>query len=482
MYHLCIICRIMGQAIDKATSGHSSSSVISVMDTSSIQALCSSIISRMHISPEYLWFLGKATGVFMCGSLASWVRVYCLGTSTDTISLRLRRRLFEGYMDKKVEFFDTAKAGEMVTVIEKDTVTAAQTLTDKLASGVRAINSCLNGSIMLFNISPKLCAVSLGIVPFVGVGAMMIHKRAKKLSDKLRKYESETLSYVMERLDNISTVRLNGQENFEKEKFAVATERCYEYAAGNYYAQGSLLSFIGLATNVSLMSILFIGGGMLGKKEMSAGTLTRFAIQSAFVGLGFSGLSTFYSDMLKSVDAAGRVFHQIDTNQSEISVAAGVGKGGNVGSSSNSSRSNTGSTEVSSVGERSHAVFATDTTGRTAPDSNTVTLRDVSFAYAIRRDKPVMSHLSLEIDSNSLTCIVGKSGVGKSTLLGLISGLLVPCAVENDPLNGSFDSNAPYEGGSILIGGVDIRSIDDTLRSIVSIYSVCIVCIYSVCI
>jgi hypothetical protein len=28
--------------------------------------------------------------------------------------------------------------------------------------------------------------------------------------------------------------------------------------------------------------------------------------QSAFVGLGFSGLSTFYSDMVKAVDAADR--------------------------------------------------------------------------------------------------------------------------------------------------------------------------------
>lgn len=436
---LCV-CRIMGQAIDKATAGHQGSTASSVLDASSVQSLLSSIINRMHLSPEYLWFLGKATGVFMCGSIASWVRVYCLGTSTDTISLRLRRRLFEGYMDKKVEFFDTAKAGEMVTVIEKDTVTAAQTLTDKLASGVRAINSCLNGSIMLFNISPKLCAVSLGIVPFVGVGAMMIHKQAKKLSDKLRKFESETLSYVMERLDNISTVRLNGQEMYEKQKFAVATERCYDYAAGNYYAQGSLLSFIGLATNVSLLSILFIGGGMLGKKEMSAGTLTRFAIQSAFVGLGFSGLSTFYSDMLKSVDAAGRVFHQIDTNQSEISASAASDKNG----------------------EHRSATYVT-------PKSNNVSLKDVSFSYAVRKDKPVMSHLSLEIASNSLTCIVGKSGVGKSTLLGLISGLLVPCAVENDPLNSFSSSEKPYDGGSIHIGGVDIRSIDnDTLRSMVS--------------
>ena len=34
---------------------------------------------------------------------------------------------------------------------------------------------------------------------------------------------------------------------------------------------GGLLSFIGLATNLSLMSILVVGGTMLAKKEMTPG-------------------------------------------------------------------------------------------------------------------------------------------------------------------------------------------------------------------
>ena len=47
---------------------------------------------------------------------------------------------------------------------------------------------------------------------------------------------------------------------------------------------------------------------MISRNQLSAGSLTRFAIQSAFVGLGFSGLSVFYSDFTKALDSASRYF------------------------------------------------------------------------------------------------------------------------------------------------------------------------------
>ena len=47
------------------------------------------------------------------------------------------------------------------------------------------------------------------------------------------------------------------------------------------------MSFIGLSTNISLMAVLYVGGKLITTGEMTAGSLTRFAMQSAFVGLGF---------------------------------------------------------------------------------------------------------------------------------------------------------------------------------------------------
>lgn len=46
---------------------------------------------------------------------------------------------------------------------------------------------------------------------------------------------------------------------------------------------------------------------------------------------------------------------------------------------------------------------------------------DVTFAYPIKPDEPVLKNLNLEIDPNSTVALVGKSGSGKSTILSLLT-------------------------------------------------------------
>ncbi len=351
--------------------------------------------------PNYALFIGGTASVFTIGSLASWVRIYCLGTSTERISSRLRKQLFNSYMDKDIAFFESNKQGELSVILEKDVSTAAEALTDKFAAGLRSINASVNGSILLFRSSPELCGVSLAIVPLVGVGAMTVRKYSKKLKDKLRILEGQVLSFALERYNRISTVRLNGQEENEKDKYSAFIDDSYDLASKSYFAQGSFTSFVGMMTNVSLMAVLFCGGRLLGKGKITAGGLTRFAIQSAFVGLGFSGLSTIYGDMTTSLDAAARVFAMIDDNESKKA----KNSAGNGGSGSGS------------------GTLVNSAVGAAAAKDSSISIQGVSFSYPLSPDLTVLQDITLGISSRGLVAIAGASGAGKSTLLSLISGL-----------------------------------------------------------
>ena len=75
-----------------------------------------------------------------------------------------------------------------------------------------------------------------------------------------------------------------------------------------------------------------------------------------------------------------------------------------------------------------------------------IEFKNVTFSF--RKDKDVLKHVSLKIESNKITAIVGKSGSGKSSILKLIARLYDP------------------QEGQILIDKQDIKDISiSSLRS-----------------
>ena len=219
------------------------------------------------------------TSFFAVGSIASWLRTYCLGSATDRISSRLRQELFESYLDKDLEYFDVATSGELLTLLDEDVQDCAEIMTEKLASGLRSLNSALNGSVLLYLTSPRLCALSLSIVPLVGVGAMTLSKYSSKLAKDLRELQSRSLTYVIERLSNLATVRLNDRQHYEKGRYHALLAESNALSARRYHAKGWFMSFINISTNLSLVAVLYEGGRMLSNGSLTAGSLTRFALQ-----------------------------------------------------------------------------------------------------------------------------------------------------------------------------------------------------------
>lgn len=74
--------------------------------------------------------------------------------------------------------------------------------------------------------------------------------------------------------------------------------------------------------------------------------------------------------------------------------------------------------------------------------SGAIELKDVHFSYPTRQDVPVFAGLSLTIPAKRTTALVGASGSGKSTIVGLIERWY------------------SVEKGTITLDGVDIRDLN----------------------
>lgn len=96
-------------------------------------------------------------------------------------------------------------------------------------------------------------------------------------------------------------------------------------------------------------------------------------------------------------------------------------------------------------------------------------ISNISFSYL---DKVIFEEFSLSVANNAITCILGESGVGKSTLLDLIAGLKAPSGGEIDKVEVSYMFQSPtlfeyltvYDNLALL--GASEDSIDKVLDEV----------------
>jgi putative ABC transport system ATP-binding protein len=158
----------------------------------------------------------------------------------------------------------------------------------------------------------------------------------------------------------------------------------------------------GLMGNLTIIAILYVGGGMVKNGVISIGELSSFLMYTAYAGSSMVGLSGFYGEMMKGVGAASRLF-ELQDRQPTISPTKGEPV-----------RSARGPIEF----------------------------KNVSFAYPTRPAVSIFKDINFKIEQGMNVAIVAPSGAGKSTVASLLLRFYVPTA------------------GTITIDGRDITTLN----------------------
>ena len=62
--------------------------------------------------------------------------------------------------------------------------------------------------------------------------------------------------------------------------------------------------------------VLAVGGQMVASGSITIGQLSSFLLYTIYAGSSISGLSSFYSELMKGVGAASRIFELLDRKPS----------------------------------------------------------------------------------------------------------------------------------------------------------------------
>lgn len=326
---------------------------------------------------ELMAYIGMALLV----AAFSITSVYFTRRMEETITLRVRTKLWNKIMSMPTKYYDEDNGDELISRITSD-ASAPASLFTTMISCVVCIVTTIQAFKQLFEYNATLAKYSLIIIPLTLVFCVIYGI----LQFKLGVYSTVTLAgslgYLVEHVRNFRLIKSAVAEKFEAEKGTKTFKRMYisEFL--------SWLIVAGYQLSSSLFSIMFIvivfviGGQLIPKGEATIGDLTGFYMITGVVSLQ---LMQFFMDIGSVAGTFGTMKKIAEISDSQPEKAE----------------------------------------GEDMPQlCSSIIFDKVEFAY--NEEREVLKNVSFKIPMGKVTAIIGGNGAGKSTVFKLITRLYEP--------------------------------------------------------
>ncbi|RMZ92362.1 hypothetical protein DV736_g393, partial [Chaetothyriales sp. CBS 134916] len=352
--------------------------------------------------------------ILATGAAANYGRIVILRIVGERIVARLRSRLFRQTCTQDAEFFDANRVGDLISRLGSDTIIVGKSITQNLSDGLRAFVSGAAGFGLMAWVSLQLTGVLALLFPPIALGAFFYGRAIRNLSRRIQKNLGTLTKIAEERLGNVRTSQAFAGEMTEVHRYNTQVRKIFELGKKESLLSATFFSSTGFMGNMTILTLLYIGGGMVASGKITIGELTSFLMYTAYAGSSLFGLSSFYSELMKGVGAASRLF-ELQDREPAFSPT--------VGDPVKSAR-------------------------------GPIRFEHVSFSYPTRPAVQIFHDLDFEIPQGSNVAIVGPSGGGKSTIASLLLRFYLPTE------------------GRILINGKDISTMNTkSLRRRIGIVS-----------
>jgi len=329
--------------------------------------------SRFVNNAKDLLYIAVGAGIAMYFNSMIWIR---LGSS---LSIKIRRQLFENMMKSEVTFFDITPIGSILTLLSEDAQLVQNAFGKVKSTQISSLSMFLSGMIMAFFLNWKLSLAAFSIIPINLIYVMMFQKPITEKADLSFKHTSSAMTVAEESISYVRTVKSFNRGNVQSKLFLQHT------IDGSIVEKdiGVLMTWM---FNVSITLvwsmiavIIYMGAVQISKGTITIGQLITLFGYIANGSMALIQLQSTMSSEQKAIAAGARIL-KLAKYQPKLPFEGGE-----------------------------------------EPDTfnGHIEFRNVTFKYPTR-DELVLKNVSFTVEPGRMAALVGHSGSGKSTIVQLL--------------------------------------------------------------
>jgi ATP-binding cassette subfamily B multidrug efflux pump len=337
-------------------------------------------------------------GVFLYAS--RWILI---GISRD-IEFDLRNDLFRQLERQDSGYYQRYRTGDIMARLTNDLNAVRQLLGPAIMYSANTVLFSAFALYFLLRISPWLTLVALAPMPVASILVQYFGARIHERFERIQASFSEITAHAQENFSGARLIRAFAREESQIQSFEKANLQYIGRALRLVQLMGMLWPTLEFVLGVALVITLFAGGRLVLQHKIDVGSFIAF--------------NTYMILLTFPIIAVGWVINLFQRGTASVKRIDEI------------------LTSEPAIDDRS----ADPSIPEDLRLRGEIAFRNLSFSYG---DRPVLENIHLHIPAGSTLAIVGPTGAGKSTLIGLIPRLL--------------DLSDDRSSGSLLIDGRPIR-------------------------
>jgi ATP-binding cassette, subfamily B, bacterial MsbA len=361
-------------------------------------------------NPRILWLVPVGVlSLFFLRGVGDYIATYFPGRVGREVIKSIRSELYAQYLHLPNSYYDQVSSGPMLSRLTYNIEQVAETTTNSVTVMIRDSLALLGLIGTMFYLSWRLTLLALVVAPLIGWLMQGINRRFRRHSGRIQQSMGDVTRVAKEAIEGHKVIKVFTAQEQQQRRFELVNEHNRRTNVRLINAKAASNPVVQMIAACGLATVLTVAIWQVVRKQLEVDEFL------AFIG----AMLMVMSPLRRIVNTSGPL---------QQGIAAGA-----------------------SVFEVLDQARESQCKGRPLDRARgVVEYRSATFAYAATAAAPVLDQISVAVEPGQTLAIVGRSGAGKSTMVGLLPRF--------------YD----VVQGSVLIDGFDVReySLIDLRRQI----------------